>query len=277
MEPQKRIISEPTYQIRKSAREAMKGHMFMLFISAALYMLCFFVPIVVVEQITGLWQIVENALVSYMDLISNFSFVALNEWAETYSVGMSFSFATFLFVLFIPGPLTLGISQIWLFVIRRKKAYADMIFSGFGDFFRVVAMDTLRRVLILLWSILLIIPGIIANYRYSLAFFLLADNPEMKGIQAINYSKYYMQNNKGNRFFLDVSFIGWFAVSAIAFYFVSGIVSAIVLNGGSDGLVFTQFLVSAIVGSFVFAPVCAYRGVAAAEYYHRVICKNPLD
>ena len=247
----------------------------MLSLSVALTFLCFSLPIVIVEQITGLWDVMESAMDDYIAMLSNFSYAAINDWAEAYSGDIGFSFASFLFILLVPGPLTLGLSQIWLNVIRGKQAYADMIFSGFGEFLRVVAMDTLRRVFMFLWAILFIIPGVIAYYRYSQAFFLIADNPEMKTFEALSYSKYYMRQNKGSRFFLDLSFVGWFAVSAIAYYFINGGILAVILAAGYDITIFTQFLVTSIAGSFIFAPVCAYRGVAAAEYYHRVICRNP--
>ena len=54
-----------------------------------------------------------------------------------------------------------------------------------------------------------IIPGIIAAYRYSLAIYFMARNPEMGIFEAINESKTYMDGNKMNLFVLELSFIGW--------------------------------------------------------------------
>jgi uncharacterized membrane protein len=152
---------------------------------------------------------------------------------------------------------------------------ADMIFSGFGDFTRVVAMDALRRVFVLAWSLMLIIPGIIAIYRFSLAFFLIADNPKMKSYEALSLSKYYMEKNKGSRFSLDLSLIGWFAVSIAAFYILEGLTITLLISSGYEATLFSQFFISSLTGSVVFAPICAYRGICAAEYYHRVICRDP--
>ena len=253
----------------------MKGNTATLIMSAALFLLCIQLPIVFVEQITGLWSTMDAALNEYFETNSYINIIALNDLAERYAGRMNFSFATFIFVLFVPGPLTLGLANIWLFVIRGKESFADMIFSGFGSFTRVVAMDTFRRILIVLWSILLIVPGVIAYYRYNLAFFLIADNPEMRSFEAVSLSKYYMQQNKMNRFYLDLSFIGWLALSFLAFYLINnGVIVAILLTGNEVNL-FIELLIMALLASIVFAPVLAYRGVAAAEYYHRVICRDP--
>jgi uncharacterized membrane protein len=275
LEPEKRIIHEPPGKIREAARKAMKGHMSTLIMSAALLLLCVQLPLIFIEQITGLWNTMDAALTEYFEMYSSFDYLAVNELAGTYAGSLGFSFASFLFVLFIPGPLTLGLSYVWLYVIRGKETFADMIFSGFGNFTRVVAMDTFRRILIFLWSILLVVPGIIAYYRYNLAFFLLADNPKMRSFEAVSLSKYYMQQNKGNRFYLDLSFIGWFALAVFTFYIINNIVIAIIFLNGTELTMFLQLLVMSLTGSIVFAPVMAYRGVAAAEYYHRVICRDP--
>ena len=252
----------------------MKGRMGLLIASAAVYMLCISLPVIVVEQITGFWKVFEQAMEEYIALFENPKYEAINAWALAYSDKLGVSIATFIFLLLVPGPLTLGLSTIWLHVIRRKEAYTDMVLSGFSNFLRTVLMDTLRRIIMALLAILLIIPGIIAYYRYSLAFFLLADNPEMKPFEALIYSRYYMQRNKGSRFLLDLSFIGWFALSIVAFSLINDGL-AIILSGIGEMTLFSQLIVSFIISAIVFAPVCAYRGVAAAEYYHRVICMDP--
>jgi uncharacterized membrane protein len=238
-------------------------------------MLCVFLPVIIVEQIMGLWNVMEIALHDYMLLFQDLNTAALNEWALKYSDKVGFSLASFLYILFVPGPLTFGLSAIWLRVIRGKDVFADMVFSGFSDFLRVVSMDTFRRVLMVLWSFLLLVPGIIAYYRYNLAFFLVIDNPELKSFEAISLSKYYMQQNKASRFSLDFSFIGWFILSVFIFYAINIGIDEIFLAAGNELSLFASLVSRAIVGAIVFAPVCAYRGVAAAEYYHRVICRDP--
>jgi len=263
--------------IRRAARKAMKGRMSLLVFSAALYLLCLSLPVVIVEQIMGLWDAVEKATEDYLAMLANPTYAAINEWVQKWADKCTVSAASFIYVLLVPGPLTLGLSSVWLSVLRGKEAYADMIFSGFGSFLRVFLMDTIRRLFMMLFAILLIVPGVIIYYRYSLAFFLLADNPKMRPFEALTYSRYYMQQNKGNRFTLDFSFVGWFALSFFAYFLLSNLAFTITLSAGNDFSLFSQQLTSGILGSVVFAPLCAYRGVASAEYYHRVICRDPKN
>ena len=61
----------------------------------------------------------------------------------------------------------------------------------------------------ILWSLLLVIPGIIKSYSYAMTSFILKDEPEMKNNAAIEKSMVMMDGNKMKLFMLDLSFIGW--------------------------------------------------------------------
>lgn len=60
-----------------------------------------------------------------------------------------------------------------------------------------------------LWSLLLIVPGIIKFYAYAMTPYILIDNPELSANQAINLSCKMMKGHKFDLFFLQLSFIGW--------------------------------------------------------------------
>ena len=262
--------------IREAARKALKGRMSMAYASVVIYILCISLPVIIVEQITGLWGFLERATNEYLaELTYNPTPASIFEWAQSYGDQGGVSLATFLFLLLVPGPLTLGLSVVWLRIIRGQEAYADMVFSGFGNFLRAMLLNFIRCLFMLVWAILFIIPGIIAYYRYSLAFFLLADNPTMTPFTAIALSKYYMRGNKGNRFLLDLSFIAWFCIAFIATSFASDFVVSVISILGYTVTFFISQLVSCVVSTVIFAPVIAYRCTAAAEYYHRVICQDP--
>jgi uncharacterized membrane protein len=57
--------------------------------------------------------------------------------------------------------------------------------------------------------LLLVIPGIVAAYRYSMSFYILSDNPQLSAQEAMNESKRMMNGYKGKLFCLHFSFIGW--------------------------------------------------------------------
>ena len=58
-----------------------------------------------------------------------------------------------------------------------------------------------------LWSLLLIIPGIVKSYEYRMIPYLLADHPEMSKDEAFAASKAMIDGNKWDAFVLDFSFI----------------------------------------------------------------------
>jgi len=70
-------------------------------------------------------------------------------------------------------------------------------------------MQLLRGIFVLLWSLLLIIPGIIAGLSYAMAPYILYENPDMSGSEAIKASKELMDGNKWHFFCLNLSFLGW--------------------------------------------------------------------
>jgi uncharacterized membrane protein len=64
-------------------------------------------------------------------------------------------------------------------------------------------------VFILLWMLLLIIPGIIAALSYSMTFYIIADDETMDAMEAIDKSKAMMDGYKWKYFCLALRFVGW--------------------------------------------------------------------
>ena len=83
------------------------------------------------------------------------------------------------------------------------------LFDGFNDFGRIVGTKLLQAIYTFLWTLLLVIPGIIKNYSYAMTDFILKDQPELANNAAIEKSMAMMDGNKMKLFLLDLSFIGW--------------------------------------------------------------------
>lgn len=114
--------------------------------------------------------------------------------------------------LILGGAITLGIHIAFMNLIRGKKMNFSDLFSGFSDRFNfgsTISYYLLSALRIFLWSLLLIVPGFVATYSYSMAPYILADHPEMTGTQAVNASRDLMKGKKGKLFCLDLSYIGW--------------------------------------------------------------------
>ena len=111
--------------------------------------------------------------------------------------------------MLIAGPIGLGITIFSLSIARREDAKFDQLFEGFNHFGNALGAYLLMVVFILLWMLLLIVPGIIAAISYSMTFFILADNRSIDGMTAIDKSKEMMYGYKLKYFYMMLRFVGW--------------------------------------------------------------------
>ena len=102
-------------------------------------------------------------------------------------------------------------------IIRKKPASYGNLLDGFAIWWKILLLELLTSVLIALWSLLLVIPGIIAAYRYRMAPFLLLTHPEYGLMDCIRESKARTKGHKLDFFFLDLSFLGWELLTLIPF------------------------------------------------------------
>ena len=92
---------------------------------------------------------------------------------------------------------------------RQKEAEISTLFGFFSIWKRAACARLLRSVYVLLWSLLFIIPGIIAVYSYAMTGYILSDHPELTAGEALERSKQMMSGNRWRLFCLQISFIGW--------------------------------------------------------------------
>ena len=106
-----------------------------------------------------------------------------------------------------------GFTLFALNTVRGTNPVLGNLLDGFGMLWRILLLKLCVGVLVLLWSLLLIVPGIIAAYRYSMATYLLLDHPEYGVTDCIRESKRITQGHKMELFTLDLSFLGWILLS----------------------------------------------------------------
>ena len=118
-------------------------------------------------------------------------------------------------IFFIGMVLTTAIELVggWVLYnlgVRRgeEMPYATL-FDGFGFIGKLILLNIVITLYVFLWSMLFIIPGIIAGYRYRFAVYNLCENPDMGVMEAISMSKAQTAGYKGDLFLLDLTFIGW--------------------------------------------------------------------
>lgn len=115
--------------------------------------------------------------------------------------------------LIIGGPLMLGIARIFLKLWNRQDFQIEEMFQGFNEFTRSLVAYLLIGLYVFLWSLLLIVPGIIAAISYSMTWFIMAEDRNIDAQEAMRKSKQMMEGHKTEFFMLMLSFIGWFLLS----------------------------------------------------------------
>lgn len=131
----------------------------------------------------------------------------LGNWSFRLNFGSTslFSFAAFI----IGGVLQLGYAKFLLKQHDGQNPEFNDLFSEFDRFGTGFAQAFLRNLYVTLWSLLLIIPGIVKGYSYSMTPFILAEHPNLTASRAIELSMQMMDGHKMELFILDLTFIGW--------------------------------------------------------------------
>lgn len=126
---------------------------------------------------------------------------------------LSFSFVSILVGL-VALVLNAGYYCYCFGILRREQMPYESLFDAFPFAGKVILLSIVEGVFIFLWSMLFVIPGIIAAYRYSFAMLNLCENPELGVMEALNLSKQQTNGYKMQLFLLQLSFIGWYLLAA---------------------------------------------------------------
>lgn len=172
------IVNESSQNLRALGRDALMGKWGLGVLGTLLFALLTTVPVIILNAIFG-------------------------------DGDMSSTWISSVYSLLITGPMTLGYAMFAIAIFRKRETSPAEVFYGFERFGKAFGLYIVMSIFIFLWMLLLVIPGIIAAFRYSMSFYILADHPEMGIMEAINESKRIMRGNKWKFFCLNLSFIGW--------------------------------------------------------------------
>lgn len=171
------------------------------------------------SALRGNWA---NALVATIIFVALTLFFSSNDAINSYYqrivinpfIGYSLSFVS----LFVLLPLAVGYSNSMRVLLETgDNRLTNNSFSlGFGNWLHVVWGMILSTIYIFLWTLLLIIPGLIKSYSYALTPYILVEHPEMSANEAIEESMRLMDGHKFDLFYLQLSFIGWAILSILS-------------------------------------------------------------
>lgn len=147
------------------------------------------------ESLRSIWGLAIGAIVIYYVIVIVVGFVPV--------VGSIIS-------ILITGPMVVGLIVFSLAISRKQNPQLSQIFDGFKKFGVALGAYLLQTIFIFLWSLLLIVPGIIAALSYAVTFYIIAENDSIGPLEAIRKSKEIMRGNKWKLFCLGCRFIGWY-------------------------------------------------------------------
>lgn len=111
--------------------------------------------------------------------------------------------------LILGGVIRQGYAVYLLKQYDHRDPQTNDLFSQFDHFGAAFGLKLLQTLFIILWSLLLIVPGIIKGCAYAMAPFIMAENPNMAAREALQASEELMDGHKMELFILGLSFIGW--------------------------------------------------------------------
>lgn len=128
---------------------------------------------------------------------------------------------------------------------REHMPYASL-FDAFSFAGKVILLAIVQGFFIFLWSMLFVIPGIIASYRYAFAMMNLCQDPELGVMEALNLSKRQTYGYKWQLFVLQLSFIGWYLL-VFAVVLVYELLIAALLPDSFPGIMLGSLLLSVLL------------------------------
>ncbi|HEY8350372.1 MAG TPA: DUF975 family protein [Clostridia bacterium] len=199
-------------ELKYMAREALRGN----------YWKAFLVSLVIMIATEGLGG--GSGRAGHDEISSSggsfFGSIGSIEWAAVIAAILGF-FATIFVIslalqIFVMNPLEVGGRRYFI----RTAQYMDnsrcfrFAFNG-HNYLGIVGGMALKDLYLFLWTLLLIIPGIVKSYAYRMVPYILADNPNIGAGRAIELSERMTYGHKFDIFILDLSFLGWYLLGLL--------------------------------------------------------------
>lgn len=173
------------------------------------------------QELKGNWSDPVLAFFVYLLISMAIGTVSIvGNITQTTSLILSGSAIQIILGILILFPVSFGLAYVFLQFVRGDKyEMTGKMFCFFknGQYGRSIGLTLLVTIYTFLWTLLLIIPGIIKSFSYALSYYVSFDHPELSADECINRSKEMMYGHKWQLFVLYLSFIGWFILGFISF------------------------------------------------------------
>lgn len=143
-----------------------------------------------------------------------------SDWLTALAVCLVGSLVMNVFPLLLAGPVSFGIATAFLKKARGggKIEFGDL-FLGFDQFGETLKLGFMQMIIPFLWGLIPIV-GIIFSirkgYSFAMAFYIKVDNPDADWRECLDRSTLMMEGHRWELFCLQLSFIGWMLLGALA-------------------------------------------------------------
>ena len=195
-------------QVKEQAKQIMKRNYWKMFVVTL-------IASILTGEKTTIIERVQDFTSNNLSYDSQPIFYSSNFELIFYSFISVASILGILYTIFIGNVIVVGKNG---YFIKNHDENPELgeIFKGFkGNYLNVVKIMLIMELKIMLWLLLLVVPGIIKAYEYSMIPCLLAENPNITTDEAFSLSKQMTTGQKMNLFVLDLSFLGWIILGLI--------------------------------------------------------------
>lgn len=153
--------------------------------------------------------------------VTSSGFDTLSTQEQSLIAGLVVGFLSLTFIIsilikiFLTNPVNVGSARFFQKNLSDPTTKFDTILEGFGDYGRTFLTLLLSDLYVFLWSLLLIIPGVMKAYSYMLVPYIVKDEPQLSSSEVLARSQQMMAGNRWQAFVLDLSFIGWYIFGAL--------------------------------------------------------------
>ena len=191
-------------EMKQAAKNSLQGRWGL---AIACFLLAVYIPALVIGGVSG----ISSAAMEFAAEAEAYGIYGLIT-----SFDMLFSVAASIFVL---GPLSIGYYFFNLRFVRGMEVTVTTPYRAFssGCYGRFTMAYFMMELFIFLWSLLLVIPGIVKSLAYAQMPYILMDHPEMGWKEALKESQRMMDGHKGELFVLGLSFIPWLLLVCVTF------------------------------------------------------------
>ena len=123
-------------------------------------------------------------------------------------------------IILVTGVMQYGLARVTTNCAKGAPWEISQMFNGFTeDYAKTLILHLMHSIFLFLWTMLLVIPGIVKSYSYALVYYLQQEpeNVHKEPVDLITQSREWMYGHKWQLFCLDLSFIGWYLLGALCF------------------------------------------------------------